>query len=67
MNGGFNFHRNQSKIQVFYSQNLKTTDQKMSDQKMSERSKEKNRENDRKKTSRKALADFDQGLFQTFF
>ena len=42
------------------------TDQKMSDQKMSERSKEKNRENDRKKTSRKALADFDQGSFQTF-
>ena len=41
--------------------------QKMSDQKMSERSKEKNRENDRKKTSRKALADFDQGSFQTIF
>jgi len=39
----------------------------MTDQKMSERSKEKNHENGRKKTSRKALADFDQGLFQTFF
>ena len=33
---------------------------------MSERSKEKNREIDRKKMPRKALADFDQGLFQNF-
>ena len=42
------------------------TDLKMTDQKMSERSKEKNREIDRKKMPRKALADFDQGLFQNF-